>query len=203
MRKVLQLRPMIPVMKHLIADARRDPAWRRVRPPLLPLPDVEARALESELCGARLADRSPERGAAPDDSSGHAAQAIRFSRGAVCELHDLIEDQIFGIMAAPGDGSSDPASGLQAVHMPWVLNRAVGRCGALAGACRARQSGVDHVRARARAAGDLPGPALLCLAGLVREPAGWCRPGTTSRCIATAARASWRTRTRCSRTSPG
>jgi 4-hydroxy-tetrahydrodipicolinate synthase len=48
-RKILQLRPMIPVMKHLIADARADPAWRRVRPPLLPLPDVEASALESEL----------------------------------------------------------------------------------------------------------------------------------------------------------
>ena len=53
--------------------------------------------------------------------------------------------------------------------MPWVLNRAVGRCGARR-PCRARQSGVDHVRARARAAGDLSGPALLCLAGLVREP---------------------------------
>ena len=50
-RKVLQLRPMIPVMKHLIADERSDPAWRRVRPPLLPLPDVEGRALESELLG--------------------------------------------------------------------------------------------------------------------------------------------------------
>jgi 4-hydroxy-tetrahydrodipicolinate synthase len=49
MRKVLQLRPMIPVMKHLIADARSDPAWRRVRPPLLALPEVEAAALESEL----------------------------------------------------------------------------------------------------------------------------------------------------------
>lgn len=50
-RKVLQLRPMIPVMKHLIADERSDPAWRRVRPPLLSLPDVEASALESELSG--------------------------------------------------------------------------------------------------------------------------------------------------------
>jgi 4-hydroxy-tetrahydrodipicolinate synthase len=48
-RKVLQLRPMIPVMKHLIADHRSDPAWRRVRPPLLALPEVEASALESEL----------------------------------------------------------------------------------------------------------------------------------------------------------
>jgi 4-hydroxy-tetrahydrodipicolinate synthase len=50
-RKVLQLRPMIPVMKHLIADEHSDPAWRRVRPPLLPLPNVEASALQSELLG--------------------------------------------------------------------------------------------------------------------------------------------------------
>jgi 4-hydroxy-tetrahydrodipicolinate synthase len=50
-RKVLQLRPLIPVMKHLLADRRGDPAWRRVRPPFLPLPDVEAQALESELAG--------------------------------------------------------------------------------------------------------------------------------------------------------
>jgi hypothetical protein len=48
---MLHLRPMIPVMKHLIADERSDPAWRRVRPPLLALPDVEASALQSELRG--------------------------------------------------------------------------------------------------------------------------------------------------------
>jgi 4-hydroxy-tetrahydrodipicolinate synthase len=48
-RKVLQLRPMIPVMKHLLADALREPDWRNVRPPLLPLPDVEAAALRGEL----------------------------------------------------------------------------------------------------------------------------------------------------------
>ena len=48
-RKILQLRPMIPVMKHLLADALREPEWRYVRPPLLPLPDVEAAALQSEL----------------------------------------------------------------------------------------------------------------------------------------------------------
>jgi 4-hydroxy-tetrahydrodipicolinate synthase len=48
-RKVLQLRPLIPVMKHLVADRLGDPAWRRVRPPFLPLPDVEATALQSEL----------------------------------------------------------------------------------------------------------------------------------------------------------
>jgi 4-hydroxy-tetrahydrodipicolinate synthase len=50
-RKILQLRPMISVMKHLLADALREPEWRNVRPPLLPLPDVEAAALESELRG--------------------------------------------------------------------------------------------------------------------------------------------------------
>jgi 4-hydroxy-tetrahydrodipicolinate synthase len=50
-RKALQLRPMIPAMKHLIADAWSDPAWRRVRPPLLPLPEVETSALASELVG--------------------------------------------------------------------------------------------------------------------------------------------------------
>jgi 4-hydroxy-tetrahydrodipicolinate synthase len=48
-RKILQLRPMIPVMKHLLADGLHDPDWRQVRPPLVPLPDVEASALESEL----------------------------------------------------------------------------------------------------------------------------------------------------------
>jgi 4-hydroxy-tetrahydrodipicolinate synthase len=50
-RKILQLRPMIPVMKHLIADERRDPDWRRVRPPLLPLPAGEGGALARELAG--------------------------------------------------------------------------------------------------------------------------------------------------------
>ena len=40
---------MIPVMKRLIADARGDPAWRRVVPPFRSLPDNEAGALEMEL----------------------------------------------------------------------------------------------------------------------------------------------------------
>lgn len=56
-----------------------------------------------------------------------------FPEGALSELHDLIEDQVFGILAAPGDGSSAPESGLQAVHMPLVLDRSVGRYGTLAG----------------------------------------------------------------------
>jgi 4-hydroxy-tetrahydrodipicolinate synthase len=57
-RKVLQLRPLIPVMKHLIADRRADPAWRQVRPPFLALPDVEAEALEDEL--AAVGWQAPE-----------------------------------------------------------------------------------------------------------------------------------------------
>jgi transcriptional regulator len=60
-------------------------------------------------------------------------EPFAFPEGAVSELHDLIEDQVFGILAAPGDGSSDPKSGLQAVHMPFVLDRSVGRYGALSG----------------------------------------------------------------------
>ena len=40
---------MIPVMKHLIADERSDPAWRRVVPPFRSLPDAEASALQMEL----------------------------------------------------------------------------------------------------------------------------------------------------------
>jgi transcriptional regulator len=56
-----------------------------------------------------------------------------FPEGALAELHDLIEAQTFGILVAPGDGSPDSNSGLQAVHMPLVLDRAAGRYGTLAG----------------------------------------------------------------------
>jgi transcriptional regulator len=56
-----------------------------------------------------------------------------FPEGAPSELHDLIEDQVFGILVAPGDGSGDPERGLQAVHMPFVLDRSAGPHGTLAG----------------------------------------------------------------------
>jgi transcriptional regulator len=56
-----------------------------------------------------------------------------FPDDALSELHDLLEEQAFGILVAPGDGSSDCERGLQAVHMPFVLDRAIGRCGTLAG----------------------------------------------------------------------
>jgi predicted FMN-binding regulatory protein PaiB len=56
-----------------------------------------------------------------------------FPEGAFSELHDLIEAEGFGILVAPGDGSADPDNGLQAVHMPFVLDRGGGRYGTLAG----------------------------------------------------------------------
>jgi transcriptional regulator len=56
-----------------------------------------------------------------------------FPEGALSELHDLIEDQVFGILVAPGDGSCEPDRGLQAVHMPFVLDRSAGPYGTLAG----------------------------------------------------------------------
>jgi transcriptional regulator len=56
-----------------------------------------------------------------------------FPEDALSELHDLIEAQGFGILVTPGDSSNDPSVGLQAVHMPFVLDRAVGQYGTLAG----------------------------------------------------------------------
>jgi 4-hydroxy-tetrahydrodipicolinate synthase len=53
-RGVLQSRPMIPAMKYLLAEARGDQSWRRVRPPMLALPDAEGRALHEELTGHGL-----------------------------------------------------------------------------------------------------------------------------------------------------
>jgi transcriptional regulator len=56
-----------------------------------------------------------------------------FPDGALSELHDLIEEQAFGILVTAGEGSSEREAGLQAVHMPFVLDRSVGPNGALAG----------------------------------------------------------------------
>lgn len=51
LRKALEARPMIPVMKAILADARDDDAWLRVRPPLLPLSPADRQALLNELRG--------------------------------------------------------------------------------------------------------------------------------------------------------
>ncbi len=51
-REILQRRPLIPALKAVLADGRQDPAWARVRPPLVELMEAEARTLLEELDGA-------------------------------------------------------------------------------------------------------------------------------------------------------
>ena len=48
-RAAVQTQPAIPAMKFILADARADPAWRRVRPPLLPLAEADGQAVLREL----------------------------------------------------------------------------------------------------------------------------------------------------------
>jgi len=48
-RKILQRYALIPAMKQMIADARNDPGWTRLRPPLMPLSDSDAEALRADL----------------------------------------------------------------------------------------------------------------------------------------------------------
>jgi dihydrodipicolinate synthase/N-acetylneuraminate lyase len=40
---------MIPMLKAIVAHYRNDPAWAKVRPPLLPLEEVQAQAGIAEL----------------------------------------------------------------------------------------------------------------------------------------------------------
>lgn len=49
---------VIAAMKTAIADGLDDPAWRRVRPPLLPLPDDKASALRADLAAIDFDVRS-------------------------------------------------------------------------------------------------------------------------------------------------
>jgi 4-hydroxy-tetrahydrodipicolinate synthase len=48
-RKTIQARPMIPMLKSIVAHYRNDPGWARVRPPFLPLDAGEAKAGIVEL----------------------------------------------------------------------------------------------------------------------------------------------------------
>jgi 4-hydroxy-tetrahydrodipicolinate synthase len=48
-REALQKRPLIPAIKHVIADGRHDPVWRTVRPPLVELDPAEGERLLAEL----------------------------------------------------------------------------------------------------------------------------------------------------------
>lgn len=51
-RAALQRRPLIPALKAVLAATAADPAWRRVRPPLLELGPAETDALLAELTAA-------------------------------------------------------------------------------------------------------------------------------------------------------
>ncbi len=48
-REALQRRPLIPAIKHVIADGRHDEIWRLVRPPLVELDPAEGERLLAEL----------------------------------------------------------------------------------------------------------------------------------------------------------
>lgn len=49
LRKTIQTRPMIPMLKAIVAHYRNDTGWARVRPPFLPLDAAEAQAGIAEL----------------------------------------------------------------------------------------------------------------------------------------------------------
>jgi 4-hydroxy-tetrahydrodipicolinate synthase len=49
LRMTIQARPMIPMLKAIVAHYRSDPGWARVRPPFLPLDAAEAEAGIAEL----------------------------------------------------------------------------------------------------------------------------------------------------------
>lgn len=51
-RQVVQARPMIAALKEVLAQGLNDSAWRRVRPPLVPLAPDAAAALAADLDGA-------------------------------------------------------------------------------------------------------------------------------------------------------
>ena len=48
-RKTIQARPMIPMLKAIVAHFTGDPGWAKVRPPFLPLEAAEAQAGIAEL----------------------------------------------------------------------------------------------------------------------------------------------------------
>lgn len=48
-RLILQRHALIPAMKQMLADAKGDPGWTRLRPPLMPLSEAGAKALAADL----------------------------------------------------------------------------------------------------------------------------------------------------------
>ena len=51
LRLILQRYALIPAMKQMIADAKGDPGWARLRPPWMSLTEANARALAADLQG--------------------------------------------------------------------------------------------------------------------------------------------------------
>lgn len=62
-RATLQRRPLIPALKAIIATTSGDPAWRRVRPPLVELDGAATQALLAELAAAGWQPPAPPRAA--------------------------------------------------------------------------------------------------------------------------------------------
>ena len=50
-----------------------------------------------------------------------------FAKGEIAQLHDLIEDRVFGLLIVPNQGAPDVA------HIPFVLDRGEGKHGRLRG----------------------------------------------------------------------
>ncbi len=48
-RQILQRYALIPAMKQMLADAKGEPGWARLRPPLMPLSEADAAALAADL----------------------------------------------------------------------------------------------------------------------------------------------------------
>lgn len=48
-RQILQRYALIPAMKQMLADAKSEPGWARLRPPLMPLSEADAAALAADL----------------------------------------------------------------------------------------------------------------------------------------------------------
>jgi 4-hydroxy-tetrahydrodipicolinate synthase len=61
-RGVIERVPVIPALKALVAHASGEPAWRTVRPPLVPLPDDRAAALRAELGARGFTPAAPPQG---------------------------------------------------------------------------------------------------------------------------------------------
>jgi 4-hydroxy-tetrahydrodipicolinate synthase len=53
LRLIIQGFPLIPALKHIKAELSREPAWRRLLPPLMPLEAAQAEALMAKLGAAR------------------------------------------------------------------------------------------------------------------------------------------------------